>query len=577
MTVTAELFTNPGLANPVVTVGGSTTPVSGTSETWTVTGLSVFPAVSSAATPPTYCRCCDPALPAEILWITNISGTTVTITRGAEGTTTLNHGTGFQLELLITAGQLGNFAQGWPGLISTLTAKSTTYTATAADNIIVCNAAGAGFTVNLPTAIGALGRTYTIKKTDSSANAVTVDPFSTQTIDGAATYSLFAQWQSVTVVSDGANWQVTSVRLYLDTTAADIAPLGTQAAGASGLAADAKHVHAMPRLDQVLAPTAAVALGAQKITGLANGTASTDAAAFGQLPSIAGLAALSGATFTGPVTVTGFGEAVVSKSANYTATSADSVILCNAAGGVFTIALPTAAGIAGRIYTLKKTDTTTNVVTVDGSGSETIDGAIVAPLWAPGQVLVIVSDGTNWQILSGGEVSAVSGTAINMTTQTTPTTMSPVLSVLAGEPLVAAEYEFEIGGVITPPASGTVSVPTYTMAVYIDGTSTVLGGQFTLGAAYLQVGQNYGFTFRFWVIITVTGSSGTATCIADGQASQQGVNLGNTLTMATASSVGTGKTYNTTTAHTLQICGAWSSTGLTGHKAVTNRARTTRR
>lgn len=38
------------------------------------------------------------------------------------------------------------------------------------------------------------------------------------------------------------------------------------------------------RLDQLAAPTAAVALNGQKITGLANGTAANDAAAFGQIP-----------------------------------------------------------------------------------------------------------------------------------------------------------------------------------------------------------------------------------------------------------------------------------------------------
>lgn len=38
------------------------------------------------------------------------------------------------------------------------------------------------------------------------------------------------------------------------------------------------------RLDQMAAPTAAVAMNAQKITGLANGSTPTDAAAFGQIP-----------------------------------------------------------------------------------------------------------------------------------------------------------------------------------------------------------------------------------------------------------------------------------------------------
>ena len=84
--------------------------------------------------------------------------------------------------------------------------------------------------------------------------------------------------------SDGTLNSTAVKNAIVDTTATDIQPLGTQAAGSTGKAADAGHVHAMPRLDQVSAPTASVALNSQKITGLANGTASTDAAAFGQIP-----------------------------------------------------------------------------------------------------------------------------------------------------------------------------------------------------------------------------------------------------------------------------------------------------
>jgi hypothetical protein len=72
----------------------------------------------------------------------------------------------------------------------------------------------------------------------------------------------------------------------LDSTASDIQPLGIQAAGNAGLAADAKHVHTMPRLDQVSNPTASVSLNSQKITSLANGSLAQDAAAFGQIPTV---------------------------------------------------------------------------------------------------------------------------------------------------------------------------------------------------------------------------------------------------------------------------------------------------
>lgn len=80
----------------------------------------------------------------------------------------------------------------------------------------------------------------------------------------------------------------------LNTDPTKIQPLGSQAAGSLGLAAEADHVHQMPRLDQVAAPTAAVALNAQKITGLANATASTDAAAFGQVPLVGAAGAGAG-------------------------------------------------------------------------------------------------------------------------------------------------------------------------------------------------------------------------------------------------------------------------------------------
>ena len=76
----------------------------------------------------------------------------------------------------------------------------------------------------------------------------------------------------------------TSATENVNVLAGNIAPLGIQAAGAVGQVADAGHVHAMPTLNQINVPTASVSLNSQKITNLANGTASTDGAAFGQIP-----------------------------------------------------------------------------------------------------------------------------------------------------------------------------------------------------------------------------------------------------------------------------------------------------
>ncbi len=84
--------------------------------------------------------------------------------------------------------------------------------------------------------------------------------------------------------SSTTTWATPAAGVQLDATASDIAPLGVQAAGSIGKAADAGHVHAMPRLDQVAAPTATVSMNSRKIASLANGTLATDAATFGQIP-----------------------------------------------------------------------------------------------------------------------------------------------------------------------------------------------------------------------------------------------------------------------------------------------------
>lgn len=83
-------------------------------------------------------------------------------------------------------------------------AKSTSYTATISDHTIEVTATGA--TITLPTAVGIYGREYVIKLTASGS--ATVATTSSQTIDGATTYSLSMQYKYVKVQSNGANWLI---------------------------------------------------------------------------------------------------------------------------------------------------------------------------------------------------------------------------------------------------------------------------------------------------------------------------------------------------------------------------------
>lgn len=95
---------------------------------------------------------------------------------------------------------------------------------------------------------------------------------------------------------------------------------------------------------------------------------------------------------------TGAGGSVTSVSTTYTALTSDDVILASASGGSFTITLFTAVGNADKYLTIKKTDSSTNTVTIDGSGSETINGNLTRVLSTQNETIRIVSDGSNWHI-----------------------------------------------------------------------------------------------------------------------------------------------------------------------------------
>lgn len=73
--------------------------------------------------------------------------------------------------------------------------------------VILCDATANNITVNLPTAVGSI-IIFDIKKTDSSANTVTVDGNTTETIDGGTTAVLAVQNESITIISDNANWRI---------------------------------------------------------------------------------------------------------------------------------------------------------------------------------------------------------------------------------------------------------------------------------------------------------------------------------------------------------------------------------
>jgi hypothetical protein len=92
---------------------------------------------------------------------------------------------------------------------------------------------------------------------------------------------------------------------------------------------------------------------------------------------------------------------IVTRTASATVAATDFSTMCNNGTGAVTMTLPTAAGIAGRIYILKKTSVAGNNVTVAGyNGVEMIDGSTTYAITNQYSYLMIQSDGTNWYILT---------------------------------------------------------------------------------------------------------------------------------------------------------------------------------
>lgn len=73
-------------------------------------------------------------------------------------------------------------------------------------NYVLANATSGNILVTLPDAADHIGRFYGIKKTDVSANTVTVIASGAQLIDASGSRILSSQYQAINIISDGSNW-----------------------------------------------------------------------------------------------------------------------------------------------------------------------------------------------------------------------------------------------------------------------------------------------------------------------------------------------------------------------------------
>lgn len=96
--------------------------------------------------------------------------------------------------------------------------------------------------------------------------------------------------------------------------------------------------------------------------------------------------------YSADTSITGTATATISKWHICTGTTSD-----------YTVTLPAASGNAGKLIGLRMSSALTKLVTIDGNGAETIDGATTRVMWA-NEVAVLFCDGTGWTKIAGKSI-----------------------------------------------------------------------------------------------------------------------------------------------------------------------------
>lgn len=214
---------------------------------------------------------------------------------------------------------------------------------------------------------------------------------------------------------------------------------------------------------------------------------------------------------------------VVSKTANYTATVADDVILCNASGGSFTITLPQASTVTDKKLTIKKTDSSTGAITITSysSGSEAIDRDVFSGnyyLYAQDNYVTLVSDGTQWWIVAKDiryqkieEVSSLTNYPITINQWGDLDTISVPPGVYNFDVLVFY-YNNGAGGANTNAYTGVGTVTGNNSTGLTTGSTATQGAIYTTASVYFPL---YIQTIPYNVTSTTTyylkGYSGSVT------------------------------------------------------------------
>lgn len=105
-----------------------------------------------------------------------------------------------------------------------------------------------------------------------------------------------------------------------------------------------------------------------------------------------------------------FSDEVITVTSAYTTTADDETILCDASSGAVTITLLDCRTNTILTQKIKKIDNSANACTLDGTGSQTIDGSATLALSSEHNAVTLQCDGANWRVYTGTGSAIIPGT-----------------------------------------------------------------------------------------------------------------------------------------------------------------------
>lgn len=198
--------------------------------------------------------------------------------------------------------------------------------------------------------------------------------------------------------------------------------------------------------------------------------------------------------------------AVTTKTANYTITSSDNVVYADSTSGAFTLTLPTAASVEGQPFYIHKTNSGTNVVTIDGYDSETIEGASALTVAGQNEGALLISNGTEYKV---HYFKATDQRAVEITSDTQTSSADTVIDVtgstISSLPAGTWDLCYNVHALVQNNGASTNNV---TGTIYItDSANSIVSGSRSMWGWSLPANAALGFDVSQCVRVTITSET----------------------------------------------------------------------